>query len=72
MQAAVTKTGYRLEGWLPASVLHGFDPESQSRLGFYYALRDSEFGEQFLSVGQDFPYAIDPSLWSTLELVRQS
>ena len=68
--AAVSKTGYCLESWLPAAVLHGYDPEVQPRLGFYFALRDAELGEQFLSVGADFPFAIDPSLWSTLELVR--
>ncbi len=72
MSAAVSKTGYRLEAWLPTSVLHGYDPAAQPRLGFYYALRDAELGEQFLSVGHDFPFAIDPSLWSTLELVGPS
>ena len=66
----VSKTGYCLEAWLPASVLHGYDPEAQPRLGFYFAHRDGELGDQFLSVGADFPFAIDPSLWSTLELVR--
>lgn len=68
--SAVSKTGYCLETWLPSAVLHGYDPEAQPRLGFYFALRDSELGEQFLCVGADFPFAIDPSLWSTLELVR--
>jgi hypothetical protein len=70
LAASVSKTGYLLEAWLPASVLYGYDPEAQSRLGFYYALRDAELGEQFLSVGAEFPFAIDPSLWSTLELVK--
>ena len=68
--SAVSKTGYCLEAWLPEKVLHGYDPDAQPRLGFYFALRDAELGEQFLSVGNDFPFAIDPSLWSTLELVR--
>lgn len=68
--STVSKTSYCLESWLPAKVLHGYDPESQPRLGFYFVLRDAELGEQFLSVGADFPFAIDPSLWSTLELVR--
>lgn len=72
MNSVVSKAGYRLEAWLPATVLHGYDPEAQPRLGFYYALRDVELGEQFLSVGHDFPFAIDPSLWSTLELVGPS
>jgi hypothetical protein len=70
MAASVVKGGYLLEAWLPSSVLNGYDPEAQPRLGFYYALRDAELGEQFLSIGADFPFAIDPSLWSTLELVR--
>jgi len=62
------KDGYRLEAWLPAEVLTGYDPEANQRLGFYYLLLDAELGEQFLSVGRDFPFAHDPSLWSTLEL----
>ena len=51
-------------------MLHGFDPEQNPRLGIYYAVRDTELGEQVLSVGSDFPYAEDPTLWSVLELVR--
>jgi hypothetical protein len=61
--------GYTLEAWLPAEILNGFDPEASPQLGFYYYLRDAELGEQFLTVGRDFPFAHDPSLWSTLELV---
>ncbi|MFQ5730816.1 MAG: hypothetical protein ACE5KM_02555 [Planctomycetaceae bacterium] len=62
--------GYRLDAWLPAAVLNGYDPDSAPRLGFYYCVRDSELGDQTLSVGAEFPYAHDPSLWATLELVR--
>jgi hypothetical protein len=64
------KHGYLIEAFLPAAVLHGFDPEQNPRLGFYYAARDSELGEQVLTVGAEFPYWDDPSLWSVLELVR--
>ena len=69
-QCVHIKGGYLLEAFLPAAVLHGFDPEQNPRLGLYYAVRDAELGEQTLSVGSDFPYAEDPSLWSVLELVR--
>jgi len=62
--------GYILEAFLPASALNGYDPEQHSRLGFYYAVRDEELGEQTLSVGPEFPFWEDPSLWSVLELVR--
>jgi hypothetical protein len=71
LTAAVSKTGYRLEAWLPAGVLNGYDPEIQPRIGFYYSLHDAELGDQYLSVGPEFPFAVDPSLWSTLELVKK-
>ncbi|GIW78199.1 MAG: hypothetical protein KatS3mg105_0006 [Gemmatales bacterium] len=62
------QTGYVLEAFLPADVLNGFDPELNRRLGFYYMVRDAELGEEYLSVGPEFPFADDPSLWSVLEL----
>jgi hypothetical protein len=65
-----TATGYRIEAFLPAAALNGFDPEQHPRLGFSWLVRDQEKGEQALSVGSDFPVAEDPSLWSVLELVR--
>ena len=64
------KNGYQLEAWISRDILNGFDPEANSRLGFYWYLRDSELGEQFLSVGREFPFASDPSLWATLTLER--
>jgi hypothetical protein len=69
-QVSRTRGGYIVEAFLPAAVLNGFDPEQNPRLGFTYAVRDAELGEQVLSVGADFPYWEDPSLWSVLELVR--
>ncbi len=65
-----TAHGYIVEAFLPATVLNGFDPEQNPRLGFYYVVKDTELGEQVLSVGADFPYWEDPSLWSVLELVH--
>jgi hypothetical protein len=64
------KGGYRLEAFLPAAALNGFDPQEHPRLGVYYCVRDQELGDQFLSVGWDFPFADDPSLWEVLELVK--
>jgi hypothetical protein len=61
--------GYRLEAFLPAAVLNGFDPEQNRRLGVFYAVHDRELGEQTLGLGLDFPFAEDPSLWGVLELV---
>jgi hypothetical protein len=64
------KSGYELEIWIPTECLQGYDRESNPLLGFYYAVRDAELGEQFLTVGREFPFDHDPSLWSTLELVK--
>lgn len=63
--------GYLLEIWLPAKVLVSYEPEANPQLGFYYQLQDAELGRQFLTVGQEFPFEQDPSLWSTLELVSE-
>jgi len=64
------KGGYRVEAFLPAAALNGFDPQEHPRLGVYYVVRDRELGDQFLSVNGDFPFADDPSLWAVLELVK--
>ena len=64
------RAGYRLEAFLPASALAGYDPEQYTRIGFFYAVRDDEKGEQLLALSPDFPFWEDPSLWSYLDLVR--
>ncbi len=69
-RCAPVKRGYLVEAFLPASVLAGFDPEEHPTLGFWYAVRDAELGEQTLGVGGEFPYSDDPSLWAALELVK--
>ncbi|HET6424142.1 MAG TPA: hypothetical protein VFG20_10690 [Planctomycetaceae bacterium] len=70
LSSAITADGYQLCVWFPAAALHGFEPDSHSKLGFYAVVRDAERGEQFLTVGREFPIDFDPSLWQTLELVK--
>ncbi len=65
-----TKTGYRLELFLPAAVLTGFDPEQFPQLGVMYQIHDAELGDQYLAAGTEFPVNDDPSLWEPLELTR--
>ena len=67
-RAELLKTGWSLELFLPAKALHGFDPETNRRLGFAYQVSDHEREDQFLGVGREFPLGENPSLWSTLEL----
>lgn len=63
-----TADGYRVEAWIPANCLNGFDPEESPQLGFYWMLRDSEIGDRTLTVDTAFPFVGDPSLWQLLEL----
>jgi hypothetical protein len=62
--------GYVLSAFIPAGALTGFNPVDHPRLGFTYFVFDRELGQQFFSVGSEFPFPSDPSLWGTLELVR--
>jgi hypothetical protein len=62
--------GYLLEVHIPADLLTGFSPADQPAIGFTYAVIDRELGWQTFSVGQELPFAEDPSLWGTLDLVR--
>ena len=68
-RADVIRGGWRLEAFLPAEVLNGFDPETNRRLGFAYQVSDLEREDRFLTVGRDFPVGEDPSLWAVLEMV---
>ena len=61
--------GYILQAFIPADVMTGFDPVEHPKLGFYYAIMDREMGWQTFSLGPEFPFASDPSLWGTMELV---
>ena len=69
-RSELEKAGWSLELFLPARTLHGFDPETNRRLGFAYQIADHEREDQFLGVGREFPLGENPSLWSTLELVK--
>ena len=62
--------GYTLDAFLEAAALTGYSPAEQPALGFTYALTDRELGLQTFSMGPEFPFAEDPSLWGTLELMK--
>jgi hypothetical protein len=63
--------GYVLAAFIPAAALTGFNPADHPRLGFTYLLFDRELGQQYFSMGSEFPFASDPCLWGTLELVGE-
>jgi hypothetical protein len=62
--------GYVMSVFIPAAALTGYNPADHPKLGFTYFLLDRELGQQYFSVTDEFPFASDPSLWATLELVR--
>ena len=64
--------GWRLEVFFDARALHGFDPDTNRRLGFNCAIFDPTRGEQFLYVDRAFPIGEDPSLWQVLDLIESS
>jgi hypothetical protein len=71
-----TATAYTVELTISATRLHGFDPDQSKRLSFFYSAESWLAGgeellrRQTLTVGAEFPFASDPSLWQTLVLDR--
>jgi len=62
--------GYDLTIWFPAEALNAYDPVESPRLGFFYAVHDEELGLQTPSVGEEFPFSSDPTLWHSIELTE--
>jgi hypothetical protein len=62
--------GYILAAHIPSAALTGFDPDEHPRIGFSYAVIDREHGWQTFTVGPEFPFVEDPSLWGELELKK--
>ena len=44
------------------------DPEEHPRIGFYYIVEDREYGQQYLTIGDDLYWYVDPSTWATAVL----
>jgi hypothetical protein len=62
--------GYVMSLFIPAAAMTGFNPTDHPKLGFTYYLLDRELGNQYFSMNAEFPFASDPSLWGTLQMVR--
>ncbi len=59
----------RIDGFIPAAAMTGYDPVEHPRLGFNYSVRRHAWGEQTFSNASPLPFRTDPSLWGTLELL---
>jgi hypothetical protein len=63
-------TTYTVEAHIPTDALFGFDPVEHPRIGIYTILEDKEHGQQYLTVGDDLNWWVDPSTWATAVLTR--
>lgn len=72
LESVADETSYTVSVWFPSESLTGFDPEGYPHLGFYLAIQDRDHGKQVLTVGDDFPYQNDPSMWVSLTLQSDS
>lgn len=72
VQVACRREGsvYCMEGHVPAAALAGFEPQEHPRIGFYTLIEDRDRGQQYLTVGDDLNWYIDPSTWATGVLTR--
>lgn len=61
---------YTLEAHIPAVVLSGFDPQEHPRIGIYTMIEDIQLGRQYLTVGDELNWHVDPSTWATAVLTR--
>jgi hypothetical protein len=68
--ARVKPDNYALTAHIPGDALTGFDPDQFDRIGFFYILEDRDRGQQSLTIGDEWPWHMDPSLWATAVLTR--
>lgn len=60
---------YRLEAFLPAEVLPGYEPAQFNRLGLFLTVTDHHLGEQNLTCGDELEFWANPSSWASCELM---
>jgi hypothetical protein len=64
-------SSHSLNIFIPTQCLYGYDPEQFDRLGFTYRINQSEgFPQHFSVVSDDYAIEQQPSLWSSLKLIK--
>ncbi len=73
VRAASRREGdvYTLEAHVSSEALCGFDPDEHRRIGLCVVLEDVQLGRQFLTVGDEFNWHIDPATWATAVLTGE-
>jgi hypothetical protein len=71
VKSDVKSKSYTMKIFIPAHCLVGYDPEQFDRLGFTYRINRSQGDPQHFSVvSQEYQIEQQPSLWSTIKLVK--
>ncbi|KIC77214.1 Uncharacterized protein DB41_CR00080 [Neochlamydia sp. TUME1] len=71
VNSQLSSQSYTLKIFIPSHCLVGYDPEQFDRLGFTYRVnRKNESPQHFSVVTRDFQIEQQPSLWSSLSLVK--
>lgn len=66
-----TSHGYLLKIFIPAHCLFGYDPKETMKLGFDARINQHEGPSQHFSVvTEEFPVEQQPSLWSSVKLIK--
>ena len=64
--------GYSLQIFIPSQCLYGYDPDQFDRMGFSYRLNRYRGDPQhFSAVTDEYQIEQQPSLWSSVQLVRE-
>lgn len=63
--------GYTAKIFIPASCLHGYDPEQCSNIGFTYRInRYGDLPQHYSVDSEDYPLEQQPALWSSIALIQ--
>lgn len=70
VKGKVKKESYSLQIFIPTLCLQGYDPEQYSRLGFTYRINHGGLSQHFSVVTAEYQLEQQPSLWSSLKLIK--
>ncbi|MFM7519010.1 MAG: hypothetical protein ACKO9B_00915 [Planctomycetota bacterium] len=69
--AKLAADGWRIDAFIGAAALPGWDPAEIPRLGFFAALVDRRLGRVPLFAPPEYPWDSDPTTWAELELLAE-
>jgi hypothetical protein len=71
VKSQLKSNSYQMQIFIPAHCLHGYDSEQFDRLGFTYRINRPDGPSQHFSVvTDDYQVEQQPSLWSSVRLVK--